>query len=305
MSRFLLTRGLWLVFLELTVVSFAWSFFWPPMWLLQVIWALGWSMVGLSALVWLPKPAVLVIGLMIVAGHNLVDHFDAMKFGAFTGVWDFVHRPDLWSLGGFEAFEAYPILPWLGLISLAYEIGNIFKFPEAGIRLRWIGLGMIGLFLILRFTQEYGDARHWAVQANPALTAMDFFNVTKYPPSLDYVLITLGPVLCLYGVIDRLPMAVKSFFRTFGAVPLMAYVGHLYIMHALAIAGRVVTGQGLGGMFDTIRDFIKFPEQFHGAVFPLWGTYAGWVLMVALLYPLCRWWGEVKRTHTEWWLSYL
>jgi uncharacterized membrane protein len=305
LSLFLLKRGLWLVVLELTVVCFAWSFSIPLFFLLQVIWAIGWSMVALAALVWLPRQAVLAIGAAIVLLHNLLDPIHAGS-GPLGLLWMFAHDGGIVKWDGEPvAIFGYPVLPWIGVMALGYGLGAAFLSDRRDRILTGLGAAMIAAFLVLRGFNIYGDPHPWAVQADMAKTLMDFFNIHKYPPSLLYLCATLGPMLLVFPWLNRLKGPAATVLLTFGAVPLMAYVAHLYVMHALAILARLLSGQGLGGMFDTMRHFIVSPEAFNGAGFPIAVVYAAWALTVAIIYPLCRWWMQVKRGRSDWWLSYL
>jgi hypothetical protein len=168
-----------------------------------------------------------------------------------------------------------------------------------------LAIAMLALFLVLRGLNLYGDPRPWAPQATIGATLMDLFNVRKYPPSLLYVCVTLAPMLLLVPVFDRLRGPAIGVLRTFGAVPLMAYVAHLYVMHLLAIVAHAAAGQNIDGMFNTIHDIFVAPGVFAGTGFPLAVVYVAWVAVLALIYPVCRWWGEVKRRRRDWWLSYL
>jgi len=305
LSVFLLKRGAWLVLLELTVVNFAWSFSIPLFFLLQVIWAIGWSMVALAALVWLPRKAVLAIGVAIVLLHNLLDQIQADP-GALGLLWKFVHEGGLVSWHGAPvAVFGYPVLPWIGVMAVGYGLGAVFLSERRDLILTCLGAAAIMGFVILRGFNIYGDPHPWAVQADMTKTAMDFFNIHKYPPSLLYLCATLGPVLLIFPWLNRLKGPAATVLQTFGAVPLMAYISHLYVMHLLAILARLLSGQGLDGLFDTTRHFFVTPEAFNGAGFPIAVTYVAWIVTVAIIYPVCRWWMRVKRRRTDWWLSYL
>ena len=164
---------------------------------------------------------------------------------------------------------------------------------------------MIVLFLLLRTFNVYGDPAPWAPQDTTSKTVMAFFNVQKYPPSLLYLCATLGPMLLLVPAFERLRGPVASFFRTYGAVPLMAYVAHLFVMHLVALGAHAAAGHNLTGMFNTIHYFFFEPDVFAGSSFPLWVSYVAWIAVLAIIYPLCRWWGDVKRRRRDWWLSYL
>lgn len=306
LARFLLTRGLWLVVLELTVVAFGWSFSIPLLHPLQVIWAIGWSMVALSALVFLPANAVLAIGIAIVASHNLLDGVQARSLGAWGPAWLLVHErgPLVWG-GAVRAIVAYPLVPWFGVMALGYGLGRLFLSPNRDRALVRLAFGMLALFLVLRGFNVYGDPGPWMPQPAPGQTVMAFMNVQKYPPSLLYVCATLGPMLLLVPLFDRLRGPAIGVLRTFGSVPLMAYVAHLYVMHLLAIATHAAAGHDLDGMFNTIHDFFLTPGVLADTGFPLAVTYVAWIAVLAIIYPLCRWWAEVKRRRREWWLSYL
>lgn len=304
LSRFLLTRGLWLVVLELTVVAFGWSFSIPLVTPLQVIWAIGWSMVALGALVRiLPATAILVLGIAIVAGHNLLDPLSARTLGTW---WLFVHErgPLFWN-GDIVAIVAYPLLAWFGIMALGYGLGWVFVSPHRDRLIAKLALGMLTLFAVLRWLDVYGDPQPWMPQVTTVQTAMSFFNVQKYPPSLLFVCITLAPMLMLVPVFDRLRGPVPGFFRTFGSVPLMAYVAHLYVLHLVALSAHAAAGHNVDGMFNSIHDIFLTPAVFAGTSFPLWVVYVAWITVLAIIYPLCRWWSGVKRRRRDWWLSYL
>ena len=306
LASFLVKRGLWLVVLEVTVVAFAWSFSIPLLPHLQVIWAIGWSMVALAGLVFLPVPAVLAIGILIVAGHNLLDPIQASALGAWQPLWLLLHEQGMVVRHGTVVlFVAYPLLAWIGVMALGYGLGPVFVSPRRDRILVALALAMLALFFLLRGLNLYGDPIPWTAQATTTKTLMAFFNVRKYPPSLLYVCVTLAPMLLLVPLFDRLRGAFASFLRTFGSVPLMAYVSHLYVMHLLAIAARAATGQNLDGMFNTIHDIFITPQVFAGSGFPLAVTYVAWLAVLAIIYPLCVWWSGVKRRRRDWWLSYL
>ncbi len=307
LSRLLLWRGLWLVGLELTVISFAWAFAVPFPLFLQVIWAIGWSMIGLALLVWLPRPAVLAIGIAIVAGHNLLDAVTPDQFGQLSLLWTLLHEGGRVAVAGEPiGFASYPILPWVGVMALGYGLGAVFLEP-AQRRDRMLlaaGGAMIALFLLLRGWNFYGDPDPWTERADLVRSAMAFLDVQKYPPSLMYVLITLGIGFALMPLLARVRGAAGNILLCFGAVPFFFYVLHLYVIHALAIAANAALGRDVSGMFNFVK-MITSPERYLHLGFPLLAVYAAWLVVLGLLYPLCRWWVGVKRTHRGWWLSYL
>lgn len=308
LALFLLTRGLWLVFLELTVLGFGWSFSVPFLLFLQVIWAIGWCMVGLALCVWLPRAAVLALGALIIGGHNLLDPIRPEQWGSFANLWTALHVPGLWSHDGVPyAFDVYSLLPWFGVMLFGYGMGQVFLAPAARRDrvLLTLGLSMITAFLVLRYFNLYGDPHPWATQTTASKSVMDFLRVEKYPPSLFYVLATLGPVFALVPLIERWRGGVARFFMVFGSVPLFAYVVHLYLAHVLAIVLRVATGQSIAGQFDEIRVVLLHPGRLEGSGFSLPVVYAAWIGIVLALYPLCRWYAGLKARRHEWWLSYL
>lgn len=305
LSRFLLTRGLWLIFLEVTVVGFGWSFWFPMPVFLAIMWAIGWSMIALSALVFLPRQVVLAVGLVITLGHNLLDGVNPAQLGGWAPLWHFLFVPNIYKAGGFDILLFYPVLPWIGVIALGYGLGDLFLSQK---RDRWLGLigaAMLAAFLALRYTNLYGNPRPWAVQDTLANSVMDFMNVAKYPPSLLYVCATLGIVLLLTPWLDRLPSKLAGFFRTFGAVPMMAYLAHLYIMHAVSIAAHLIAGKSLNGQFNSIWYAMTQPDDMKGTDMPLWVVYVCWAVVIALVYPICRYWQGLKARRRDWWLSYL
>lgn len=320
LSLFLLTRGLWLIFLELTLISFGWSFGFPYAIFLQVIWALGWSMLALAALVWLPRVVVLVIGVAIIAGHNLLDPINAADLdGGLALFWTFLHDGGLVSVGDQPiGLAAYPILPWIGVAAFGYGLGAMFTQTEEkrNRSIPLLGLAMLALFLVLRWFNAYGDpqfasgpeavARLWNEQPTLMAQVMVFLDVQKYPPSLQYVLVTLGIVFMIWPLLSRLPGVVKSVLNTFGAVPFFFYVLHLYLIHLLAIAANAAFGRDTRGMFNWLINGFYNPDYFTNSGFPLWPwTYVAWITVLALLYPICRYWQALKARRRDWWLSYL
>ena len=319
LSRFLFTRGLWLIFLELTVLSFGWSFGFPYVLFMQVIWAIGWCMIALAALVWLPRVAVLAIGAVITIGHNLLDPINAQELtGASRLVWTFLHDGGPLFVGEQPiGLFAYPVLPWVGVAALGYGLGDVFadKSERRDRNILLIGLAMFAAFLVLRFTMLYGDPsfatgpegewRDWRVQPNWGAALMVFFDVQKYPPSLQFTLVTLGVVLTLWPLLARLPGVAQSVLNTFGAVPFFFYLLHVYLIHLLSIAVNAAAGNDVSGLFDYMINVFTAPEKLEGLGFALPWVYLAWVVVLALLYPVCRYWQGLKARRRDWWLSYL
>jgi uncharacterized membrane protein len=298
-SAFLAKRGLWLIVLELTVVLFAWTFRVDYAFgvFLQVIWAIGVSMVVLSLLVRLPLGAIFAIGVVLVAGHNLLDPIQPAAFGRFAVVWQLLHVQSLAPFG----FIAYPLIPWIGLMALGYVLGVVFTWDEARRRktLLALGFGAIALFVLLRFAGVYGDPQPWVPQSTPLWSFLMFLEVEKYPPSLLYVLMTIGPGLVALALLERAGGWVASFFETYGRVPLFAYVVHIMLAHLFAGLVALATGFGTAVIASV---YFTYPP---GWGFGLGGVYLWWLVVLAVLYPMCRWFGEVKKRRRDWWLAYL
>jgi uncharacterized membrane protein len=310
LGRFLLTRGLWLVFIEVSVISTGWTF--APegiaqvgghtMVILQVIWALGASMVVLAAAQLLGRRNCLILGAAIVLGHDLLDGiWPAGTAGA--PLWVALHaRGVSATLGPFRILSAYPLLPWIGVMLLGFGASMLFELPAERRKrlLLQLGLGLVLAFLVLRALDVYGDPRHWAVSARGAVyTIMSFLNTSKYPPSLLYLLMTLGPaaVVCAYA--ENWGGPVKTALVTLGRVPFAFYVAHIYLIHLIAVALGLMQGFTLEQMMVL---FIFFPSDYG---IPLAGVYLAWALVVVALYPLCRWVAAVKARRRDWWLSYV
>ncbi|RYF93380.1 MAG: DUF1624 domain-containing protein [Caulobacteraceae bacterium] len=300
LSWFLLTRGLWLVVLEMTVINFGWMFSMDSIGLI-VIWAIGVSMMLMAALVCLPSRVVLAIGVAIIAGHNLLDGIKAADLGALAPLWNVIHEP------GFAApfFIGYPVLPWLGVMAFGYGIAPVFQMEPAR-RARLLtatGLAMIGLFALLRGFNLYGNPGPWSDQPGVLRDGFSLFNVAKYPPSLDYLLITLGPVLVLLPHLEKARGWFADALLVFGRAPLAFYVLHIYLGHLLMMAVGLATGYPAPLFVGFMADPGPLIESGWGH--PLWVVYAVWALVLVLLWPVCRWWGELKRRRRDWWLSYL
>ena len=303
----LLTRGFWLILLENTVIGFAWSFRFPFVFFLQVMWAIGWSMIVLAGLVWLPRLVVLTVGAAIIAGHDLLDGVVPTHPGAMADLSAFFDVGGYWSLGRVRILDVYPVLAWIGIMSFGYGLGQVFVLPpERRDRiLRVLGLALIAMFFVLRCLNGYGDPHPWHVREVWYRTVMAFFDVEKYPPSLMFVCATLGPVLVLFPWIARWRGAPARALATFGSVPLFAYVLHIYIAHALAIALHILHRILAAGPLDIEHRAALAAGKLNDPGLPLFVTYLAWLGVLILLYPLCRWFADVKRRRNDWWLGYL
>lgn len=306
LSRFLLTRGLWLVALELTIVTVAWSF--APPWLgmgAGVIWALGWSMVALAALLHLPLRWLVAVGVVLVAGHNLLDGVTPDAFGPLAPAWMVLHEGGEVSPApeDFSFYVLYPLMPWIGVMALGFALGSLYQRDGEARRriLLRLGLAITAAFVLLRLANVYGDPRPWSVQGDAISTLMSFLACEKYPPSLLFLLMTLGPSLVALGALERLRGEAARFLVVLGRAPLLYYVLHLYLIHALAILATLLAGYDASTWYGTGYYTVPIPVQWD-----LWVTYLIWVGVVLVLWGPCRWFGDLKRRRKDWtWLSYL
>jgi len=308
-SRFLLTRGAWLVFLEFTVVRLGVAFdldyrAFPGM--LQVIWAIGVSMMLLAALIHLRTSWIAALGIAIVALHNLGDPLNVPRPDpdAAGALWMVLHQPGFIPVLGTRLLVIYPLLPWLGVLLCGYALGQVYGWDAVRRRrlLVWLGVGMIALFTLLRLPNLYGDPAAWSAQKTAAFTVLSFVNTTKYPPSLLFVLMTLGPALLLLAWVETLRRGpVGRALVTFGRVPLFFYLLQWFVAHALGLLLSLAAGKPTGHLFG----IPGFTPAEPGAGFGLGVTWLCWAAGVLLLYPLCRWFAGVKRRRRDWWLGYL
>ena len=302
LSHFLWTRGLWLVILEITVVKFAWFFnFSFNGVVLQVIWALGISMICLAALIHLPWKVLLIFSLIMVFGHNLFDSIHPEQFGSFSWLWKMLHVKSDFSIGTFQVLAIYPLIPWISVMALGYCFSRLYRFRELERRrvMYLIGGACIGLFIILRGVNVYGDLNVWSAQKNAIFTALSFLNVTKYPPSLDYLLMTLGPSIILLAWMEKLQGRVGEVLLVYGRVPMFFYILHLYLIHIFCIIIGSWQGYGINEMSQLFRDL---PQGF-GYGLPV--TYGLWLLVLVTLYPLCYWYMGIKKRYRHPVFSYI
>lgn len=250
---FLAKRGLFLVVLELTLVNFAWTFDFPPRTVyLQVIWAIGLSMLALSVLLWMPRPWLAAVGFALVAGHNLLDGVRVQGDGALAVLWKVLHQRDWIVLAdGVRLRTSYPVLPWIGVIALGYAMGPWYAMPAPRARQRRLlaaGVAALAVFVLVRAWNGYGD-QPWTTFADPVRTAMSFFNVTKYPPSLLFLSLTLGIVLLALRVFEWAPLQRQRWLALFGAAPMFFYLLHLYVLRLLQLGAQAVLGANHGGQY--------------------------------------------------------
>lgn len=314
LSRFFVTRGLWLIVLEFTIIDFAWGF--TPWAHGGVIWVLGWSMVVMSLIVWLPLRWIAALSLGMVATHNLLDRISPASFGKFYWLWVFLHTPGHIAFGSYQLSVRYVLIPWVGVMAAGFAFGSLLLRANRQKLVLTLGTTATALFFLLRALNLYGNgiaglpfgypraAGPWSLQPTLSLTVISFFNTLKYPPSLDYLLMTLGPSLILLGLLDK-TKAERGLSRVlvvFGRVPMCYYVLHLYLIHILAILVSLAFRQPLlhGSV---IADYAIKPAGYgHGLPF----IYAMWILAVAILYLPCLWFMNFRSRHRDWaWLSYL
>jgi len=303
LSWFLLTRGLWLVLLELTFFKWAWTFSFDlhQNWGL-VIWSLGWSMVALAALIHLPVWAVGVFGVTLMVAHNALDGIRAESWGSLAWLWHILHLRGPVMFG--EAFRfrvGYPLIPWVGVMAAGYAFGAVYRLDPSA-RRRWLvglGIGLMVAFVDLRFTNAYGDAMPWGAQPRAGYTVLSFLNCVKYPPSLCYLLMTLGPGILLLGCFEGGTPAWLRPFLVFGRVPFFYYFVHIPLIHALAVLLNLAR---IGSADVWVLGGNHPPPPGTGV--SLLAVYLVWAAVMVGLYPLCRWFADLKRRRREAWLTY-
>ena len=271
--------------------------------IMQVIFAIGASMVVLAALVHLPRRAIATIGVGLIAGHNLLDGIRAEDLGALGWIWNVLHVPAMLSFGdGVRVFALYPLIPWIGVMAAGYALGPLFKAART-VRVQWLlllGVAVTGGFVLLRATNLYGDPQPWVAHESTLATILSFINCEKYPPSLLYLMMTLGPALLLLAAFETVRGRIADTLISFGRVPFAYYIAHIYLIHALAIGYVWSAGGDASWLFS---DFP--PEKPAGYGLGLPGIYAVWLVVLVALYPLCRWFAALKQRRNDWWLSYL
>ena len=310
LSRFLVTRGLWLILLELVILrGLAWQ--WNldfRVTIIVVLWALGWAMITLSLLVrWSPIVAA-VFGLTLIVGHNVLDGIRAASFGAAAPIWHILHQPGLVLPGPkYWVLVGYPLIPWIGVTAVGYALGQVFEWDAARRRqfLLRVGIGLTIAFVVLRWINVYGDPSRWSAQPSSVFTFLSFINTTKYPPSLLFLLMTLGPALLFLRAIDA---GVPKWLRptiVFGRVPLFYFAAHVVLIHVLTLIVVWYRYRAVHWVFESPR-----PDMYPFAQPPGWPhglpvVYTVWILVVLLLWPVCRWYSALKERRRDWWLSYL
>ncbi len=312
LARFLFLRGVWLIFIEMVVISMSATF--APRGIpelkgqiaivMQVIWVIGAGMIVLSVMQRTGRQMCLLLGLAIVAGHNLLDRFWPVTdlLDEKWPLWVLLHAQMAVRAGPFLFIFVYPVIAWIGVMLLGFGISGVFEWPEErrNRALFRAGFAMTITFLLLRAIDGYGDPNHWQWQQSRSVASViDFMNTTKYPPSLQFLLMTLGPAAMLCSVADRITGGVKQALVMFGRVPFAFYVAHFYLIHLLAVILGRIQGFRVSQMMTV---FLFYPKNYG---LSLAGVYAVWALVIAILYPFCRWAASVKARRRDWWLSYL
>jgi uncharacterized membrane protein len=310
LAWFLVTRGLWLVLLELTVMQFAWTFnFDMHSHAGGVIWSLGWSMVALAVLIYLPVWAIAAFGIVMIGTHNLFDPVPPEAFGSLAWLWNVLHAGNSIHLSPtYTFFILYPLVPWIGVMAAGYAYGAVVKLDRERRRRRtlWLGISLCAAFVVFRATNIYGDPSPWSRQQSLLFSVFSFIKCEKYPPSLLFLLMTLGPSFIVLALLDRDLGKFWRPFIVFGRVPLFFYIVHIFLIHAIALFISYLRYGGPGGLFvgPLFRDDARplYPPDYG---FGLAGVYAVWLIVVIALYPVCRWFAEVKQRRRGGWLSYL
>jgi len=302
-SLFLLTRGLWLLLLELTIISFGWQFdigFHTIF--AQVIWVIGWSMIVLSALIYLKPMYVGLFGLILIFGHNTLDFIKADSFGNAKVWWMLLHETNFYQINHYESiFVLYPLVPWVGVMAAGYAFGTLFKLEPAARRALFIktGIGCLLLFTVLRYFNIYGDPTPWQPQAVWWKNILAFINCQKYPPSLLYILMTLGISITALGLLEYSNNKLTRFFMVYGRVPFFYYLLHIYLVHGTAFIIEISKGLSTQAVASI------GPSSLGAHGFNLAGVYLIWLCIVLVLYFPCRWYMRLKQRRNDWWLSYL
>ncbi|MBL7974354.1 MAG: DUF1624 domain-containing protein [Candidatus Kapabacteria bacterium] len=307
LSWFLLTRGAWLIILEITLVRAGWMFTLTDFHMLvgQVIWAIGWSMIALSALVFLPVRAVGIFGVVMILLHNAFDGIHVNWQNPLGWLWAILHTGDILTpTNGVRFLPLYPLIPWIGVMAAGYAFGQFYTKP-ADVRnkqLRIFGLALIGAFILVRAINIYGDPSPWSLQKDVVFNVLSFLNCSKYPPSLCYLLMTLGPAILFLSVAERFKGALTQIPIVFGKVPMFYYLLHVPLIHGLSVLFEYFrTGDASWMLSGNL--FTATPPADFGYGLP--AMYAVWLLVLAILYPLCVWYSKLKMQSKNPLLSYL
>ncbi|MEJ7767437.1 MAG: heparan-alpha-glucosaminide N-acetyltransferase domain-containing protein [Chitinophagaceae bacterium] len=307
LSSFLIKRGCWLICVEIVLITFALTF--NPLYsllVLQVVWAIGIGMIMLGLLIRLPLTALFCIGLLLCFGHNLLDYPAFSPKDKTSLWWLLLHSSgSVYPLSNSHLIlVAYAFIPWTGVMITGYCFGRVFEM-EVRDRIRaciYTGTGLIGLFLLVRSINMYGDPAPWSVQKDTVFTLLSFLNVSKYPASMQYICLMLGPAILLLGFMEKVKNRLTTIVSVYGRVPFFYFIIHLYLIHLLCMAAFYLEGYTSKEIISPRSPFFFRPPSFG---FSLLAVYAIWIVIVVAMYPICSWYNRYKSTHTQWWLSYL
>jgi uncharacterized membrane protein len=312
LSWFLVTRGLWLMLLEVTVMRLAYNFNLAQSYpvLLLVLWGLGFSMVVLAALVWIPIPLLSALSVATIVLHHLADGIDARQLGWAAPLGYLVHQVGGFPFAGYVFITPYPLVPWVAVMALGFCFGRVLELPvEQRQRIIFrLGIVVTMAFLLVRAFNRYGDGAPWSWGETSVETVLWFLNTTKYPPSLAFLLMTLGPALVLFSYFDRVSFSRSNPLIVFGRVPLFYFVLHFLAAHIAAFVLAVLRygSPALTFMWQPVPSMGAPPNAFPPDFgYDLWVAYAVWIAIVVGLYPICKWFAGVKERNRSWWLSYL
>jgi uncharacterized membrane protein len=303
-ARYLLVRGVWLIVLELTVVRFAWTFHLASDFIiLQVLWVLGFGMIFLSLMVAWPPALVGFIGALIILTHNLLDPIEATTLGSFAWLWPLIHEPYLFQLdSGRQVWALYPLIPWLGVMAFGFGFApNLVPQARSSQFFYAWGTSLGALFVLLRYTGVYGDPQPWQPQPTFLASLLAFVNCEKYPPSLQFLLMTLAPVLFAYPLLSKIRGKLSKIFLTFGKVPLFFYILQIPLIHAVALIMQAMNHQSLSWLLDDFP-LLNKPDMYG---LSLTAIYLLWLMNLVVLYFACRSYGSKKFLHRHWWSKLL
>ena len=309
LSSFLIKRGIWLVLIEIIVMSLLLSL--NPLYniiFLQVIWVIGWSMIFLGLLVRTSIKLIIAIGFILFFGHNILDYIQLPQQGAAHVLWSVLLTAfgTLFQYGELRfVYDLYAILPWTGVLFLGYGFGMLYQQQDADKRRKIIlsiGTAVVILFIVIRSINQYGDPSHWSQEKNGLYTFLSFIKASKYPPSLLYLCMTIGPSIIVLSLIETAQNKVTGVLSMYGRVPFFYYILHFFLIRVICVILFFATGHTAKDIIDTNTPFLFRPQHF-GFSLPI--VYILWLLVVIALYKPCKWFDDYRKNNRQWWLSYL
>lgn len=309
LSVFLLKRGLWLMLAEIVIVNLLMTF--NPLYnflILQVIWVIGLSMVLMAAIVFLPFRVIFWLAIVMVFTHNWFDRFSYPNPFQVPFWYGLLHQQSFFQYNKTHFVGVmYPLIPWVGVMMLGYCLGAWYQ-PNANPlkrqkKLLYLGIAVIVFFIVLRYGNVYGDPSKWSFQSKGTIfTIISFINVAKYPPSLLYLCITLGPALIMLSLLERTRAGWTNIVSVYGRVPFYYYLWHFFLAHLITVIFFFASGKGTKDIIDVNVPFLFRPQHWG---FPLWVIYLVWMGLIIVLYPICKRYDSYKMNNKKWWLSYL